>query len=309
MAAGCCNSPPPLYCVTDMNILDDACPICKGSEGLSRPWQTWCGRPARTCFRMNQPGHLGLKHHFFTDTGEPISAGDGPTSRMLSMLAAGEATPLRDYSGDFLREKCALTVIPASALDTITASTDPHLGIWARKMEVAGFLISQLPITRGPRCVGIQLRALEPGDDTKRAVKEIRNFNNGDGLFVPPYTGWNPSAVVIHEGPWGAVAAMWEAYDYGSTEIFSTATISASVSAATVASTLDLIFPGVPRFSLTDQDPAGVVAREALLRVATPIMITGAGSGKDYRDLIPGLRFERLSDALRMELKRLDGAR
>jgi hypothetical protein len=258
---------------------------------------------------MNQAGHLGLKFHFYIDTGEAISVGDGPSSRILSLLSAGEAAPLRDYPGEFLQGKCALTVIKASVLESITASTDPHLGLWARKMEAGGFAIAQLPISRGARCGGVQLRALEVGDDTRRAVKEIRNYNSGDGLYVPPYTGWNPSAVIIHEGPWGAVAAMHEAYEYGSTEIFSVAIISAAVPAATVAYTLDLIFPGVPRFALTDQDPAGVAAREALWPVATPIMITGAGAGKDYRDLIPSLRFERLSEVIRIELKRMDGVR
>lgn len=309
MAAGCRNSLPPLYCATKMNMFNDTCPKCKSGKGLSRLWVTWNGREARTCFCMNQPDHLGLKHHFYTDTGEPIGAGDAPTSRILSLLSAGGGAPLRDYPGDFLREKCALTVIKASDLDTVTASSEPHLGLWARKMEASGHMISQLPITKGSRCVGVQFRALEIEGDTQRAVKEIRNFKSADGLYIPPYTSWNPSAVVIHEGPWGAVAATWEAQEYGSFEIFSVAILSASVSVATVASTLDLIFPGVPRFTLTDQDPAGVVARETLLPIATPIMITGAGPGKDYRDLIPGLRFERLSEALRIELKRLDGVR
>ncbi len=43
----------------------------------------------------------------------------------------------------------------------------------------------------------------------------------------------------------------------------------------------------------------------ATLKVAKPILITGAGDGKDYRDLVPELRFERLVDIVERELKAL----
>ena len=59
--------------------------------------------------------------------------------------------------------------------------------------------------------------------------------------------------------------------------------------------------------SVTDQDRAGIKLREKTLKIAKPITISGAGPGKDYRDLISGLRFERLSEIIRAELKKLDG--
>jgi hypothetical protein len=133
--------------------------------------------------------------------------------------------------------------------------------------------------------------------------KHIRTLGNADGLFVPSYTEWLASAVIIHEGLWGAVAAMADALEYQCKDIFHVAVMSANVKANTIADTLDLIFPGIPRFTLFDQDPAGVAARLATLHVAKPILVTGAGHGKDYRDLIPEVRFERLADTVMRELK------
>ncbi|MEI7781576.1 MAG: hypothetical protein WCJ18_06580 [Planctomycetota bacterium] len=135
---------------------------------------------------------------------------------------------------------------------------------------------------------------------------DIWNFGVADGLFLPSWTGLNLSALILHEGPWGAVAANYDAFEYGNRDIFSVAVLSANVRTETIASTLDLIFPGVPRFSIFDQDPAGVALRARTLDIAKPITIPGAGHGVDYRDLCPEVRFERLVNIIVRELKQIE---
>jgi hypothetical protein len=285
------------------STIGDCCPRCKGTDSLGRPWRGANGRLLRTCFKLNHPEHLGYRFHFDAQTGEALTATDGVHAMVLAAQEDGEAAPLRGFHEQLLAETLGITVISANKLDVHTASIMPSLGTWARDMEAEGYLISQFPIHRGPYVVGLQLRALRAEEDRATDQHHIRVFGQSEGLFIPFFIGQNPSAVVIHEGPWGAVAATYEAIIYGNTEIFSVATLSASVSASTIKSTLDAIFPGVPRFSLFDQDPAGISARMATMSVAKPILITGAGPGKDYRDLIPELRFERLVDIVERELK------
>ena len=155
--------------------------------------------------------------------------------------------------------------------------------------------------------MGLQYRALRPGQDRFEDVHQIRVFGESEGLFLPYFIGRNPLAVVIHEGPWGAVAATNDALKFQNSDILSVATLSAGVSASTIKSTLDAVFPGVPRFSLFDQDPAGIFARMATMSVAKPILVNGAGDGKDYPDLIRDVRFERLVEIVARELKQLEG--
>jgi len=124
-----------------------------------------------------------------------------------------------------------------------------------------------------------------------------------EGLFVPPFKGRNPVAIIITEGPWDAVAIHSDALVYGNRDIFAVAALNAGVKATTIQSTLDLIFPGVPRFSVFDQDTAGVTARATTGSVATPLLVTGAGDGKDYRELDSEFRFERLVDLVRLAIK------
>ena len=285
------------------SIIDNVCPLCKRSDALGRRYKGMHGNPQQTCHGLGRLEHPGRMLHFNPETGEVLTATDGIHARILAMQEAGEAVPLRGFPGRFLAETFGITVISANKLDTHTASLMPSLGTWARDMEAEGYLISQSPILWGSYVIGSQFRAFRAEEDRATDQHHIRVFGQSEGLFIPYFIGQNPSAVVIHEGPWGAVAATYEAIIYGNTEIFSVATLSASVSAATIQSTLDAIFPGVPRFSLFDQDAAGIAARMATMSVAKPILITGAGPGKDYRDLIPELRFERLMDIIERELK------
>lgn len=284
--------------------IPNLCPLCKRGDALTRPWLDSQGRSIRTCMGLNRPEHLGQQYRFDIETGQPLQAVDGTQSRCLSLISLGEPHDFRGYSGRFLCDICGVTAIGVVDLDERTQAVMPSLGLWAREVAHAGNIVSQLPIQRGARIVGMQFRAFsEDGDDHE---KQIRNFGESEGLFVPHYACWNPSAVVIHEGPWGAIAAMWDTQEYKCRDIFSVAVLSASVKATTIISTLELIFPGVPRFSILDQDPAGVAARLATLHVAKPILITGAGHGKDYRDLAPEARFERLADIVMAELKVLE---
>lgn len=135
------------------------------------------------------------------------------------------------------------------------------------------------------------------------------NLGHADGLFVPSYVGLHPSAVIVGEGPWTSIALTWDAWSYGNRDLVSVGTLSAHVRPETIATTLDLLFPGVPRFSIFDQDPAGISLRERTLHIAKPITVSGAGSGHDYRDLIPEARFERLVEVVLRELKRLEAGR
>lgn len=135
------------------------------------------------------------------------------------------------------------------------------------------------------------------------------NLGHADGLFVPSYTSLHPSAVIVGEGPWTSIALTWDAWDYGNRDFVSVSVLSAHVRPVTIARTLDLLFPGVPRFSIFDQNLAGIRLRERTLDIAKPITVSGAGSGNDYRDLIPGIRFERLVEVVLRELKQLEDGR
>ena len=281
--------------------MEGVCPLCKRGDALTRPWLDPQGRSIRTCMGLNRPEHLGQQYRFDIETGQSLSAVDGTQATCFSLMSRGEPRDLRGYHGGFLHDVCGVTAINPADLDDLTQALMPSLGMWGREMVHAGYIISQMPIQRAARIVGMQFRAFSGDDDGQQ--KQIRSFGESEGLFVPHYTGWNPSALVIHEGPWGAIAAMWDAQEYKCRDIFSVAVLSANVKAATITSTLDLIFPGIPRFSLFDQDPAGVAARLAALHVAKPILVTGAGHGKDYRDLVPEVRFERLADTVMRELK------
>lgn len=132
------------------------------------------------------------------------------------------------------------------------------------------------------------------------------NFGHADGLFVPSYVGLHPSAVIIGEGPWTSIALTWDAWEYGNRDLVSVAVLSAQVRPETILKTVELLFPGVPRFSIFDQDPAGIRLRERTLDIAKPITIPGAGFGRDYRDLIPEVRFERLVEVVLRELRQLE---
>ena len=164
-----------------------------------------------------------------------------------------------------------------------------------------------LPVMSGPDIVGIQFRAFNrKTGDGPSSGEHIRAYGAADALYIPVNVGVRPSAIVCHEGPWGAIAANHDALEYVNSELLSVATLSANVRPETIRVTLDLLFPGVPLFSFFDQDPAGIHARAKAQHVLKPISITGAGSGKDYRDLDPTFRFEQLCEAVRKELKLLE---
>jgi len=282
------------------------CPKCHRDDALGAVWYNHIGRPCRTCHATGRVEHPGQKFHHDAETGEALQPRDGPHARLLNMLAAGEPMPFRGYPAAFLQAEFGVIGIHAAQLEANCHSVMSKIGEWARELESQAMPICLVPITNGARLVGIQCRPLPLGNSKRvAAVQGFRTVGEADGLLIPRYTGLNPSAVLIHEGPWGAIACHSDAMAYGNTDIFSVAVLSASVAASTIKSTLDLIFPGVPRFSLFDQDPAGVQARIETLHVAKPILVTGAGPGKDYRDLNQELRFERLVDVVVRELKKM----
>jgi hypothetical protein len=259
------------------------------------------------CHGLNREEHLGHTCLFDADSGEPLSVLGGVAACIAALEESGLECDFRGFPAWFLACYCGITLIQAKELDRHTASMMPTLGMWGREMEHDGWLISQLPIYFGPRPVGMQFRAFHPDTSRPEEDHHIRVFGSAEGLYLPGFIGLNPKAVVIHEGPWGAVAANHDAMAFQDEDVFSVSTLSASVSAFTIKTTLDAIFPGIPRFSLFDQDPAGIFARMATAEVAKPILINGAGPGKDYRELRPSVRFERLSEIIRAELKALGG--
>lgn len=286
------------------------CPLCHRGDALGKPWiHSISGYEFQTCFGLNRPEHSGQRHYFRVDTGEPITVRDGTHLSLIGLLERGRPyeAELRGFPGDFLFHKCGVSVL--TTVDIAEVMPDNHgLWSWARGIEQAGLVITMLAIQRGADHVGAQLRGFHRRGGSAQPLPDlIRTLGSAEGIYTPSFTRILPSAIVAHEGAWGAIAATWDAEEYQSQEIFSVAALSASTRPETIQSTLGLIFPGVPRFSVFDQDPAGIKLRERTLEIAKPITISGAGQGKDYRDLIPGLRFERLSEIVRAELKLLGG--
>ena len=289
-----------------MNLKYLFCPKCGSSSGLGSPYIGARGELWSTCHRLGPPEHLGCKVHFNIATGEVIQPRDGIHARVMNLLSAGTPMPFRGFAADFLQSEFGVTGITASQLGIHCQSSMPAIWKWATVLEQQGLKTCMVPITRDHRLVGLQLRPLPVGPTRRvEVVKDFRTVGETEGLFIPRYTGRNPMAVIIKEGIWDTITYESDAREYGNTDFFSVSVLNAGVKASTIKSTLDLIFPGVPRFSLYDQDPAGVAARLATLGVAKPILVSGAGPGKDYRSLTLGLRFERLVQVVVRELKQM----
>ncbi len=288
-----------------------SCPKCNGPVPPGNQWvDSRTGERMGTCFKQNRPEHPGENCYFHLDTGEVQKGPSGAYSsiQVLKQFGREFRRSVRGFDGSFLSRVCGITLVNRNDIGKAIPDNLP-LWKWADSVQV-GYrcFITMIAIQRGSDLVGFQLRAftLKHGDGPI-SPDSVRTVGSAEGLYIPPFTGALPSAVVIHEGAWGAIAGMSDAHDYQSHEIFSVAVLSASVKPETIKITLDLIFPGVPRFSVFDQDQAGIKLREKTLHIAKPITINGAGPGKDYRDLNSDFRFERLSEIIRGELKVLDG--
>lgn len=290
----------------------DSCPLCGRNDALGDPWvHRHSGELLRTCFGLNRPEHLGRKHNFYVENGEPLHHSPSISTGPQAALQRGRKllVPIRGIHPVFLSKQCLVSSINHQDL-SLAFPDNKTLYRWAYDCIQLGLVITMLPIVRGLDITGIQLRAFDPRTGENPTIKNtIQAIGEADGLYLPAFIGWHPSAIVIHEGPWGAIVNHHEGQEYGSQEVFPVAVISASARPETIRRTLDLIFPGVPRFSVFDQDYAGIKLREKTQHIAKPVTISGAGQGKDYRDLIPGYRFERLSEIIRAELKVLDGAK
>ena len=148
-----------------MNTLLTPCPLCKRWDALGKPWPI-SGSWAQTCFGLNRPEHLGRRHHFNPETGDPLVVVNGVHARILSMLAEGNACDMRGFPGPFLRDHCGIARVSAGVIDAATASLSPQLGMWARHQERQGKVIAVLPVSRGINVVGAQLRAFIPGAES-----------------------------------------------------------------------------------------------------------------------------------------------
>ena len=288
-----------------------SCPICRAPVAPGNTWvHSRSGEVMGTCFKMNQPQHPGRKCHFILSTGDVHSPLGGRHFEISELATYGQQLyrTVRGFDGKFLSRICGLSLINR---DSIAKALPENLAIWkwADTVQVYGrCFITMLPIYRGANVVGQQLRAFPLKRGNAPITQDsVRTIGSSEGLYIPPFEASQPSALVVHEGAWGAIAGMHDSWEYQSDEIFHVAVLSANVNPETITQTLDVIFPSVPRFSLFDQDRAGIKLREKTLKIAKPITICGAGPGKDYHDLFSGLRFERLSEIIRAELKKLDG--
>jgi len=281
------------------------CPGCGRSDAVGNIWHHPNGHDYFTCHGLNRDGHPGVSFHFDAETLAPLRVRDRHEAPLLTLISGGEPSSFRGYPAEFLHARCLVSAVSAKHIDRCMP-LHPELGVWARQRESDGEIISILPVMNGPEFVGIQFRAFsrKTGDGASDG-DHIRMHGEADAIYIPVIAGVRPSAVVVHEGPWGAIAANHDACGYGNSEVISIATLSANVRPETIRITLDLLFPGVPRFSLFDQDPAGIRARARAQHVLKPISITGAGPGKDYRDLDQDFRFEQLCESVRKELKLL----
>ena len=295
-------------CFVTMSETKPPCPLCGNPDSVGGEWPHPNGKLYRTCFKLNQDSHLGRMHHFEADTGEPLHTSNRHDALLFNVLSHAKPAGFRGFDSKFLFENCNVGIITAAELDRNLVDK-PEFGAWAREREDEGFFVSMLPCMAGADLVGIHFRAFHrKTGDANANGDNVRTFGKADSIYVPCYAAVNPCAIIIHEGPWGAIAANADAKEYGNADIFSVAVLSANFKVETLRATLELIFPGVPRFSLFDQDPAGVTAREKALQVAKPISIKGCGAGKDYRDIDPLFRFEALCEAVRKELKYLEAA-
>jgi hypothetical protein len=275
----------------DANSHGDVCPACGRGDALSKVWPSFNGRDCRTCYGLNREQHLGRKFHFDVESGKELSSKSPKSFKFTELFSRGQAISVRDFPAEFLYDHCKVVHVKALDIGDIYTNEGGYYE-WAKGHEAEGWVITAIPFHAGSEVVGLQLRAFNPKTgDGPNTHEYIRNVGQ-EGVYIPEFKAINPSAVVIHEGPWGAIAAHYDAKEYNNHELISVAAASANTKPQTIQGTLDAIFPGVPRFAFFDQDPAGIKAREALKGIAQPFLVTGAGSGKDYRDLDPDLRFE-----------------
>ena len=297
-----------MHAVDKSGPITDACPACGRGDSLGKPYVGFDGRYYKTCFGLNRPQHPGRKFTYDVETGQELQSKTPASSRFNELFSMGKPVSIRDFQADYLYERCQVIRVLAKDIGNVFGADGGYCS-WANGHEAEGWIIAALPFYAGVDVVGMQLRAFNPKtSDGPNTHEFIRNVGQ-EGIYVPGFKGSNPVAVVIHEGPWGAIAANHDAHEYPNHDLISVAAASAHTKPRTIRETMDAIFPGVPRFALFDQDSAGIHAREALKGIAQPILITGAGEGKDYRDLDPALRFERLVDVIKLLLSQMEERR
>lgn len=297
-----------MQAVNPSSTLEDVCPSCGRSDALAKVWVGPDGESYRTCLGLNRDEHPGRKYTFNVETRQERQLASPSLFRFWELHKQGKPITIRGIPATFLYERGQVVHLRAKDIGDVYGKDGGYFD-WATAHELEGRVITSLPFHDGAEVCGLQLRAFDPKTGDGPSDHEyIRNIGQ-DGIYTPNVKGSNPDFVVIHEGPWGAIAANYDAHEYGNHTLVSVAVASARTSPKKIQKTLDLIYPRVDRFALLDQDPAGISARRYIGGVAKLILVTGAGEGKDYRDLEPALRFEALADAVMRAFKALETRR
>lgn len=271
-------------------------------------WIGFDGRRYQTCFGLNRPEHACRKFIFDVETREEFQSKSPAIFRFEEIFQSGVPVSIRDIPADYLYERCQVVQIRSKDIGDVLVKEGGYFD-WAVGHELEERIITALPFHDGADVCGLQLRAFNPKTgDGPSDHDYIRNIGQ-EGIYTPNMKASNPDFIVIHEGPWGAIAANYDAYEYGNHGLVSVAMASARTTPKKIQRTLDVIYPGVPRFAFLDQDQAGIAARKDIGGVAKLIMVSGAGDGKDYRDLIPDLRFEALADSVMRAFKEMEARR
>jgi len=271
-------------------------------------WIGFDGRRLQTCFGLNRPEHACRKFIFDVETREEFQSKSPAIFRFAEIFQFGVPISIRGIPADYLYERCQVVHIRSKHIGDVLAKEGGYFD-WAAEQEFDGRIITALPFHNGADVCGLQLRAFNPktGDGPSDHAY-IRNIGQ-EGIYTPNVKASNPDFIVVHEGPWGAIAANYDAHEYDNHSLVSVALASVRTTPKKLTRTLDIIYPGVPRFALLDQDPAGISARESIGGVAKLILVSGAGEGKDYRDLLPELRFEALADSVMRAFKEMAARR
>lgn len=297
-----------MHSVDSSHSLGDVCPSCGRGDALGKVWVGPDGTNYQTCFGTNRPEHPGRKFTFEAETLLERQFASPSAFRFEEIFQNGEPISIRDVPADFLFKRCQVVHIRAKNIGDIFG-TDGGYFDWATRHELEGRVITALPFHDGADVCGLQLRAFNAATgDGPSDHDYIRNIGL-EGIYTPNVKASNPDFIVIHEGPWGAIAANYDAYEYGNHGLVSVAMASARTSPKKIQKTLDVRYPGVPCFAFLDQDPAGISARKYIGGIAKLILVTGAGAGKDYRYLEPALRFEALADSVMRAFKELEAQR
>lgn len=268
--------------------------ICPKCSNQAHKWRKENGELMGTCHHLNQDSHLGRRYTWCITTGEAIYPRDPLQAKFLDVFQCGEPHDMRGFDGEFLYEKCGVISVKSQDIGNIFGD---EYGIfkWAVDREDSGCFVSVLALKNGKGICGLQFRAFEVRSGDAHGGAENTRTIGKDGIYVPPMAGKNFEATVVHEGPWGAIAQIWDARKYGASNIGALAVASASTSTHVLNDVATNLVPGIPLFFMSDNDEAGWAQRYRAKDIGILITLPPVGDGKDYKDLPSEFRYEELA--------------